>query len=332
MLDNFKQLTDLSVKSSDFAKNVNLLSLEIDPLVQSGVVAHDKALDEFLTNCVNGINVFLYYVHIPYIPKPMSTPSESCRKELALRQSLNKPFGEKDLAVVPNGVDPDGEHDLKSHIAKFWLLERKTRVMDSIQGLIADSLANFGSDLLLDKTLEDGVSSPDNLISKHGIIDAATQLGDQAGCLEFLVVHSAVYLKMKQLGLTEIENFPGTLTFSPRYNILCDDTLTEAPIPAGTNTNPEAPKAYYSYLFGKGAFVTGVGIPGVPIEVTRDALACHGGGHDTLISRVELVIHPRGYKCNLNATPTHAQLQEAGTWTRVWDRKSIPLAVIKTRG
>jgi hypothetical protein len=118
--------------------------------------------------------------------------------------------------------------------------------------------------------------------------------------------------------------------------VVRDDNLTVDTVPAvpASGEDPAKPgyKVYYSYLFGAGAFAFGLGSPKTPFEIDRIVLAGHGGGQDIIVSRQSMVLHPNGYKCKLTSTPTDAQLKSALSWERSWDRKRIPLAVIKSRG
>lgn len=102
-------------------------------------------------------------------------------------------------------------------------------------------------------------------------------------------------------------------------------------VPAATGEN-SAPAKYYSYLFGAGAIALGVGNPKMPFAVHRDEAAGNGGGEEVVHSRLEWVIHPQGFSFGKDTTPTMEQLQDSTNWTRNYERKRIPLAVLVSQG
>ena len=89
-------------------------------------------------------------------------------------------------------------------------------------------------------------------------------------------------------------------------------------------------------LFGEGAIGYGMGTPAVPVEVDRDPAKGVGSGLETLWERNTWLIHPSGYNFTsasvASESPTLAELRTAGNWTRVFDRKSIPIAFLVTNG
>ena len=86
-------------------------------------------------------------------------------------------------------------------------------------------------------------------------------------------------------------------------------------------------------LFGEGAFGYGVGSPMVPVEVEREAAQGNGGGIETLWVRNTWLLHPFGFQ--QTGTPagesfTMAELRAATSWSRVVERKNVPIAFLST--
>jgi hypothetical protein len=317
--------------------------LNLDLLIQSGAVVHDPSLDAFLGNPMGGQTVTVRQLSAladiePNIssddPGVLSTPNKLGGVTTnAVRQSLNQSWSEMDLAVDLYGSDPLGV--VQSQIAKYWISVRQRRVLAAIKGLIADSYDNHGGDLIIDKIPSYAEMAPSNLISAEAIIDAATLMGDRAQNLKGLAVHSVVFSTMQKLNLIQTERLSDLNIFVYTYlgyPVIVDDNLTVEHIPEDVEEEFPAYDVYYSYLFGYGAFAFGVGSPKTPFEVIRTAAAGNGGGQETVFHRVEWVLHPQGYTTNVLTTPTIAQLQDLATWIRVWDRKRIPISVIRTRG
>jgi hypothetical protein len=108
--------------------------------------------------------------------------------------------------------------------------------------------------------------------------------------------------------------------------IIVDDNFT---VTAGTTDGFK----YTTVLFGNGAFGYGEGTPEVPMEVKREALQGNGGGVEYIGERKTWTLHPFGFQ----ATGTPAadsfsltELAAAASWSRIVDRKSVPLAYIVT--
>ena len=339
------RLSDLPIVPSTFSQGINLQSLALDAFIQSGAVVHDPSLDAFLANSM-GAPLITVRQLAPLAdeeenistddPGVMSVPSKvSGLQTNAVRQSLNKSWSEMDLAVDLYGPDPLAS--VMSQISKYWLTRRQARLLASLTGVLADSVANNGSDLLIDKAPSYEAIGPTNVISAEAIIDSSNLMGDRSQELKWLVVHSTVFSTMQKLNLIQTEKLSDSDIFFHSYlgyPVIRDDGLTVETIPAvvgGGSAHP-AYNIYSSFLFGYGAFSFGAGSPKTPFEILRTPAAGNGGGQETIYHRVEWVLHPQGYSTTLTSTPTIAQLQTGASWTRVWERKRIPLAVIKTRG
>ena len=339
------RLSDLPIIPELFANGINLESLNKDLLIQSGAVYNDAALNAFLNSPLGGTTTTIRQLSplddsdaniSSDDPAAKSTPDKlGAITTTAVRQSLNKSWSEMDLVVDLYGLDPLS--DVQSRITKYWMTHRQKRLLATIQGLIADSVANHGGDMVIDKAAAYVANlTPDDMVSAELIIDAAALMGDRASELKGLAVHSVVFATMQKLNLITTERLSDTdIHFSTYmgFPVIVDDTLTVETIPAvvgGGSAHP-AYNRYYSYVFGYGAFAAGVGSPKVPFEIKRDPDSGNGGGQETVYSRQELILHPQGYKCNLTATPTLAQLAAAATWTRAYERKRVPLSVFVTR-
>jgi hypothetical protein len=344
------RISDLSINPTLFSNGVNLESLALDLFVQSGAVVHDPALDQFLSGAIGGPKITVRHLlplgvgDDPDIsndnPDDYATPAKvGSIVTSAVRQSLNRSFSEMDLAVDLYGSDP--LRQLQGQLSKYWLTVRQKRLLLSLQGIVAESVANHGGDLQHDIAGENYAElTPDMLINPTAIIDAASKMGDRSRELTGLIVHSSVFATMQKLNMIETVRLSDNDIFIDMFMgfpVSRDDGLTVEVIPERPSssgvTYHDPYNVYHSYLFGPGAFALGVGLPKTPFEIERKALAGQGGGQEIIVSRQELVIHPNGYKCNLDVTPTVAQLKAAATWTRAWeDRKRIPLVDIRSRG
>ena len=110
--------------------------------------------------------------------------------------------------------------------------------------------------------------------------------------------------------------------------VIVDDSLSAV---AGTNR-----VTYTTVIFGNGAVVSGMGQTKVPSELDRDPEKGNGGGQETLYSRRADIIHPLGFEFSSTAvagqSATLAELATASNWSRVWERKNVPLCFLQTNG
>ena len=141
-------------------------------------------------------------------------------------------------------------------------------------------------------------------------------------------MHSVTYAEARKNNLiTFIPDSRGEITI-PTYLgmvVVVDDQM---PTTAGTNHTE-----YQTYLLKRGAFAWAQGVPRVPTEVDRDPEKGNGGGQETLFSRQEFILHPRGIAwisgSMAGQSPTIAELILAANWNRVHARKNIGIAVLK---
>ena len=154
-------------------------------------------------------------------------------------------------------------------------------------------------------------------------------MGDAAENIQAIAVHSAVEKQMNENDdIDTIPDSEGNMvkTFMGK-RIIVDDGMT---VTAGATSGFK----YTTILFGAGAFGYGEGTPAKPVAFDTEEMEGNGGGVDYMGERKIWVIHPFGYQSV--GTPaaeggfSNAELALAGTWTRVVDRKSTPLAFLVT--
>ena len=327
---------DVVIVPGVFGNSMVLESLALDLFIQSGVVVNDATLSAFLSSPTGGEtfsprNLGPLADSDPNMstddPAQTSTPEKiTGTKNTAVRQDMNKSWSSMDLTAMVYGSDPIAA--IQSGIAKYWLTVRQKRLLASLQGVVAESVASHGSDMVLDISGEAGAAA---LFNAPAYIDAKASMGDRMSGLNALAVHSVVYANMLKQDLIEfVKPSDDSLEQIPTYQgarVLVDDGMTT------TGTSPNI--LYYSYLFGPGAVAMGMASARVPFEVDRKPEAGNGGGEERVYSRVSTVIHPQGYQWTGPTgvgNPTMAALAIATNWTRAWERKRIPLACLISKG
>lgn len=254
-----------------------------------------------------------------------ATPQKIVQGEQVARKAfVNQGWRAADLAseLAMGGTAMEA---IRARTSRYFARQWQRRLLAATEGVIADNVANDDGDMVEDVSDGEGDAVP---FDQDVFIDAVFTMGDAKDALTTIAVHSVVLKQMvKNDDVIYIPDSEGKLTI-PTFmglRVVVDDGM---PVDnSATNT------AYTSYIYGEGAFGYGEGTPETPVEVEREAAAGDGGGIETLWERNTWLLHPFGFK--QEGTPSgesfsQSELKEADKWSRVLDRKLIPIASIVT--
>ena len=265
------------------------------------------------------------------VPGKVDTDSLNARNAF-----LNKGYSAADLAVEMSGTTP-GQGDpmtrIRNRFGNYWMKQFQYRLIAATRGIMAKNLAADSGDMINDISLETtvGVTSA-NKVSAEEIVHTVFTMGDNFAALGLIAMHSVVYenLVVQEL-ITYVKDSTGTLDI-PTYlgkRVIVDDGL---PVIAGTTSGFR----YVTVLYGQGAFGYGTGTPKVPVELFRQPRAGNGGGTEDLWERKTWMIHPFGWDwleaSVAGKSATLTELRNAANWSRVLDRKNVPMAFLITNG
>lgn len=271
---------------------------------------------------------------------------------LLIRQNF---WGDTDLSYVYGGADP---MTAIGNLVGDWWVEREQAVILSILKGILDPTAGALKDHVNDLR-----SATDKKISVNAALDTKQKLGDHAGSLGSVFMHSATHTQLQKnqdiateydatlqiqiqtyLGYRvvvddgmpyytyEVSTADTGTTAVTTSNIdqiqpFCKDTLV-----AGTSKVKALDKPYYeTYFLGAGALIREYGTPQglITTEVDRDKLAAE----NYLINRRAYIMHPNGLSWVASAlTDTSAKyaanvdLAKPSNWSLVVDHKKVPIA------
>lgn len=238
----------------------------------------------------------------------------------ARRQFREKAFGQNDLAAVLAGEAPiDGIIQLTE---AFWNRNYQKVLFKSIQGVIADNVANDDGDMVKDIT-SDGTDE----INSDAVIDTVALFGDMDEDLTAIAMHSVPYNRLRKNNLIDFradnEQNIGWGTYLGK-SVIVDDSLVVSSV-------------YWTVLFKAGAFGYGESFTNyVPTETDRDPSA--SGGQTLYYTRRVFLMHPAGFAWTDAAamttdSPTNAELAAAAQWDRVATSiKNVGFAVLKSNG
>ncbi len=306
-------------------------------LVQSGAVSRDPKVDAKLAG---GGNTFTMpsWKHVtmtdaenissgntgsPTTPKSLASFSEQ-----ATRLARNQSWGATDLLESLAGEDPMDV--IASELAEYWAYRMQITLLAILAGVFADNDANDAADMTYDQS---GVGFVDGTttFSAEGMIRAFGTMGDSSSGLAVIWTHSKVVERMKINNLIDFvpdsrnPDAEEVMTFHGR-RVVEDDSMPADVGGAGV---------YHTYLLGVGSVAWGQGTPKTPIATERDESDAGGGGSETLHSRQEWCIHPRGFSyvgASTDGGPANSVLDDAASWNRVApERKLIRIARYITR-
>ena len=264
----------------------------------------------------------------------LSSPAKITGAEQVFRKAFqNKSWATMDLASEVAAVDP--VEAVTGRIGKYWSVSTTKRLINSLSGIVLSNIANNSADMVTDvATLETGASpTAAKMLNSDLVIASQLTMGDAAGALTCICMHSVPYANLLKLNLITFLPLSEQSLKVPHYlgyRVIVDDNL---PARAGTTSGT----VYTTVLCGSDAVGYGMGTPEKPTELFRVPNAGNGGGQDILFSRQTEIVHPFGFSFGsasvAGQSATYAELALATNWTRIYaSRKNVPLAFIRTNG
>jgi hypothetical protein len=301
-----------------FNPYVQEITAERSNLWQSGIVATVPNLN--ILGSRGGTTIAMPFWHdltgeeeILSDSTPLGVDKITAGQDVAVLNARGKAWGVNDLSEALSGDDPMDA--IAGLVVAFWNRRWQAQIISMLKGVFAAaSMSGNISDI-------SAASGDAAVIGGDTAIDAIYKLGDAAGQLTAMAVHSAVAAKLLKDDLIDVERDSEGRTIMQRYQgkaLIVDDGM---PVSGGV---------YTSYLFGPGAIGFGEGNAPVPTETDRDSLA----GEDILINRRHYVLHPRGVKwvgTPAGVSPTNTEFENGSNWTRVYENKNIRIVQFKHR-
>lgn len=335
-----------------FTPYTQQLTEEKSALIQSGAVVRDAAMDNLMAGGGLTFNTPSFKDLdndddlVSSDDAGDSTPNKiGTAQEIAVRLSRNNSWSTADLVSDLAGVDPQSA--IGNRVAEYWTRRLQRIYVATMQGLFADNdAAPTGGDTHTQYDLTNDISGGGYVagvtdFSAEAFIDTQVTMGDAAGDLGTIMVHSIVFARMKKNNLIDfIPDATGQVSI-PTFlglRVIIDDGM---PNPAGAGAAATAAGIYHSWLLGPATVRMGVSDAKVPTEVLREPKANNGAGKETLFTRKAWSLHPAGHAFigSLTGAPggpsnaaTANNLAHAASWRRVFpERKQIKIARLITR-
>lgn len=338
------RLSDVFVRPV-YESYTSLNSPEKTALFTSGLIATNAALSA-LAKAGNKAGTVPFWKDLDatgepdYVnddPADLATPDKVGTGTMGYRKAfVHKSYSSMDLVAEMLAANP--LQHIRNRFGFYWTRQLQKRVIATTNGVLASNVANDAGDMVIDIS---GLVGDLAKFNAEAMLDAEYTLGDAVGGLTGIAVHSMIAKKMAANDMLEVERDQNGQVVIARYRgkvVIIDDSM---PV-----TGVGADRIFTSVVFGPGAFGfggeegtalgIGEGTPQVGSYVTRKEDAGNGGGQEVIGERNTWLIHPFGFTWVegvdlVEFSPTLADLAEAPHWTRVVDRKQVPLAFLKSK-
>lgn len=304
----------------------------VNPIIASGIVQQDSSIMNLIGEHGNVATIPIY--------KPLdanesgmealnndgetnNTPVEiSGSKQTCMLIQRMKAFKAKDFTKELTGADPMTL--IRNKIAGYY------------QQVWEKELMNIAAAVLGVTELKDHV-----LDLKEKSIDAGTiydaeqaALGDMAGGLGLLVMHSMIFKEYKKMEMVDYDKYVVngviqkeiTLPTIAGKHVLVTDRFTST----GTGTDT----VYSTYLFGEGAFLS-CDKTNYENQYTTNYDPEASAGIDKFYTKQGKVLHPNGLSLAVDEiekeSPTFAELGTTGNYTLKFNHKNVKMGLIKSK-
>lgn len=315
-------------------------------LVESGLVLRDAMFDDVINNQASELPNMPFWNDLDLTSEAnysddsenSVTPQNVTQSKMVARVCyLNKAYKAADL--VRQRIKSDPMQQIRNRFGNYWMGQFQRRCSATLLGVMNNNIANDSGDMVNDvhgATNNDVTSS--TLFSQQNFINAALTMGDRFDETSVIYMHSIVYGRMlAQNQIITARTSEGQILYPTYMNhrVIVEDNDYLVTPAEGSASGDDAAQ-YITIIAAPGALAYGQGYPEVPVEVYRLPLQGNGGGTEAIIERVNWLIHPFGHRWNESSiglySPTLAELEESAQWTRVVDRKNVPLAFLITNG
>ena len=255
----------------------------------------------------------------------IETKKLGTERQVARRLMFGRGWSAEELASALAGEDVPGA--IKAMMGEYWNRFFNGVLFSTIKGIIADNVDNDSSDLVNDITTS-GNPGASNKFNSDSVIDTVELLGDRMDEFAGIVMHSKVYGQAQKNDLIDFvpdSKQGGMMSSFMGLRVIVDDGLT--PDVDGNNNE------YWSILFRPGAVGYAESANGITVvETDRKAEK----SEDRVFTRRQFAMLPRGFKWLETSVasdmPTKSEIEEAGNWDRVYEKKNCGLVVMVSNG
>lgn len=243
-----------------------------------------------------------------------------------------KAFKAKDFTAELTGAEPLDK--VKQKIQGYYTGVWENELMNIVQAIMGvDAL----SDHVTDISVTTGTIGAANNIDAASMIDAEqAALGDMAGGMGLVVMHSKIYAAYKKLQLVEYDKF--TVGDAIKREVVLPHIGGKIPFVTDYYTVDASVSGfpvYKTYLLGEGAFKS-CDKKNYKNAYTTNYDPETSAGIDMLYTKQGKVLHPNGLSLavdNIAAeSPTFTELGNSANWGLKFNHKNVKIGLIKSNG
>lgn len=312
-----------------------------NPVLASGIVRHDASIMEAIGakgnvatlpiyNPINihdeGMAVLNNDGNTDNVPVTIAGNKQTCM----LIQRM-KAFKAQDFTKELTGADPMSQ--IKSKIQNYYTQVWEAELMNIANAaLTVDALSDHVTDL----SIATGTVEAANLINETTILDAEqAALGDMAGGLGLVVMHSKIYTAFRKLGLVEYEKYVTNGAIKQDIQLPTINGKRVLVTDYYTVDNSGTLPVYKTFLFGEGAFLS-ADKTNYLNQYTTNYDPEKTAGVDMFYTKQGKVLHPNGLSLavdNIAAeSPTFAELGNKANYSLKFNPKNVKMGLILSNG
>lgn len=262
-----------------------------------------------------------------------NTPVEMAGdKQTCMLIQRMKAFKAKDFTKELTGADPLG--NIKSKIANYYTQVWENELMNIVTATMGvTALADHVTDL----SVTEGSITGANKIDETTLIDAEQKaLGDMAGGMGLLIMHSKIFAAYKKMALVDYDKYTVggaikndvTLPTIGGKHVLVTDRYT-------VDTSVPSFPVFKTYTLGEGAILS-ADKKNYENQYTTDYDPETAAGTDMFYTKQGRVLHPNGLSLAVDSiakeSPTFAELGNKANWSLKFNHKNVKIGMIKTNG
>ena len=312
-----------------------------NPILASGIVRQDASIMEAIGAKGNVATIPMYNPLNIFDDGMMplnndgntdNVPVEIAgNKQTCMMIQRMKSFKAKDFTKELTSADPLG--NIKKSIGNYYTQVWENELMNIANAALGvDGLADHVTDL----SIATGTVGEANLINETTTIDAEqAALGDMAGGLGLIIVHSRIFANLKKLKLVEYDKY--VMKDAMNHDVKLPsigDKLVRVTDYYTVDTSGTLP-IYKSYLFGEGAFLS-CDKKNYEKQYTTNYDPEKAAGTDMFYTKQGKVLHPNGLSLavdNIAAeSPTFAELGNKANYSLKFNHKNVKMGLIKSNG
>ncbi|MDD6040003.1 MAG: major capsid protein [Clostridia bacterium] len=313
-----------------------------NPILASGVVREDASIMDAI-GAKGNVATLPFYTPINLFDSGMqalnndgetnNTPVEIAgNKQTCMLIQRMKAFKAKDFTQELTGANPI-DH-VRNKVQNYYTQVWENEMMNIINAVLSlDAMAEHVTDL----SVTDGSITDANKVNATTAIDAEeAALGDMAGGLGMIVMHSKIFAAYQKLNLVEYEKYTvgNAIRNTVELPTINGKVVLRTNVHTVDTSKPGFP-VYKTYLLGEGAILGATkNNYKEPYYVDYDPET--SSGVEMLYTKQGRVLHPNGFSLAVDTiakeSPTLAELGNKANWALKFNHKNVKLGLIKSNG